>query len=500
MNRFRRAAITAVAVFTVILGATGAAAPPGFSSGPVADTAFSVGTAISADLTVLPGGPTISDKVRVDARLAISSTASQATSAIVTFTWVPDNRRLRDLKVAVSTIKIPAQGSVVVERSLAASKLLSKGAEASGRIVADVVSIRGTARDTWNLTVVPSDTRSLPIITAAWIEPGAYLDGVYEQSRPAVRQDVIDDVDSMHEVGIDTIVIAYSEYIANGWGAFYDTSLPELLPAATSFDLVDTVLAAASTNGQHVYVGLGRGTDVYLAYLGLDDPARIATGLDYTQRLADDLWTKYRGHDSFYGWYVTHETADIAAASALFDPMSTYLKTLTPGKPVLLAPSGTPVASQSVIAASAVDVFAYQDAVGAGYIGPDASCLPTCPSPLGTVTGGYAYTYNPENRMADLSALFASYESWHASTPKAIWSDLESWEMAGPTYSGAFPADSERLIRQISAEAPHVDVISVYAWPGFLSPTGSSLEHGGERARQLYEGYKDYYEAWVASR
>lgn len=147
-----------------------------------------------------------------------------------------------------------------------------------------------------------------------------------------------------------------------------------------------------------------------------------------------------------------------------------------------------------------MDVFAYQDAVGAGYIGPDASCLPSCPSPSGTVSAGYAYTFNPENRIADLGALFSKYAEWHVGTNKTIWSDLESWEMSGPTYSGAYPAASERVLRQIAAEAPYVDQLSVYAWPGFFSAPSNTLEHGGEAARHLYEDYKAYYEAWVASR
>src|SRR5690606_21257862 len=101
---------------------------------------------------------------------------------------------------------------------------------------------------------------------------------------------------------------------------------------------------------------------------------------------------------------------------------------------------------------------------------------------------------NPQNRVDDLEALYSLYEGWHVGTDKAIWSDLESWEMAGPNYSGAYATSPERLLAQIAAEAPYVDVLSVYAWPGFFAHPDSTLELGGQPAMDLYLGYSTYFQ------
>lgn len=484
LRPFTLVSLVVLAVFALLSSVSATAKPP---HGPPV-------WGLETSLTVLPGGPMVSSQATVEIRLAVTNTSNRDAQTKVTIEWYDGERTYRLDK---QNIRFDEGETVLFTERVPAASLLGSATTATGEVRTEAKVGPYRAEDTWQLEIVPSTTRALPVLTAGWVEPGAYLEGVYAQSRPIVQADVVADVDAMHAVGIDTIVIAYSEYIANGWGAFYDSDNPELLPHALGFDVVGTLLDAAEVNGQHVYVGLGRGWDVYLAYLGLGDPARVASGLEHSFEVADELWDLYGDSDAFYGWYVTHETADIAAASVLFDPLADYLRTKSPDKPVLLAPSGTPVASASTIGASAVDVFAYQDAVGAGYIGPDASCLPSCVGPHGTFTSGYAYTFNPYNRIADLEALFSLYESWHVGNDKIIWADLESWEMAGPAYSGAYPATTQRLVDQIAAEAPYVDVLSVYAWPGFFAPSDSTLEHGGQAAIDLYTGYANYYNAWL---
>lgn len=454
------------------------------------------GAKLESAFTVLPAGPKVSSASTVDARVAVTNPSDEAVEATVTFTWFGQGP---PHELGEHQILVPAgETSLVTERTSAAD-LLRRDRTTRGRLVAVTRGARSNERSSWDLEVIPSETRALPILSAAWIEPGAYIDGIYDQARPIRSRDVRDDMDSMHAVGIDTVVFTYSEYLLAGWGAFYDTSLPELAESSAEFDVLEAVLDAAERNGQHVYVGLGRGDDLYLTYLGFNDPARVAAGLDWAERLSTDIWKKYGDSEAFYGWYLTHEAADIAGANNFYDPITEYLRGFSPDKPVMVAPSGTPVASNAVISSSEADVFAYQDAVGAGYIGPTASCLPACEGPHTNFSSGYAYTFNPENRIADLGLLFETYSTWHTDSDKVIWSDLEVWEMAGPAYSGAYAASFDRVIQQIDAQAPHVDLISAYAYPGFMANPASSLEHGGKPAIDLFTDYQEYYRKWSRS-
>lgn len=451
---------------------------------------------LKSAFTVLPAGPKVSSASTVEARVAVTNPSDEAVEATVTFTWFAEGG---PQELGEHAISVPAgETSLVTERTPAAD-LLRRDKATRGRVVAVTRGARSNEHSSWQLEVIPSETRALPILSAAWIEPGAYIDGIYDQARPIRPRDVRDDMNSMHDIGIDTVVFTYSEYLLAGWGAFYDSSLPELAESSVEFDVLEAVLDAAERNGQHVYVGLGRGDDLYLTYLGFDDPERLAAGLDWAERLSTDIWEKYGDSDAFYGWYLTHEAANIAGANSFYDPITEYLRGFSPDKPVMVAPSGTPIASNAVISNSEADVFAYQDAVGAGYIGPIATCLPACEGPHATFSSGYAYTFNPDNRIADLGALFETYSSWHTDSDKIIWSDLEVWEMAGPAYSGAYAASFDRVLQQIDAQAPHVDLISAYAYPGFMADPASSLEHGGELAIDLFADYREYYWNWSRS-
>jgi len=317
-----------------------------------------------------------------------------------------------------------------------------------------------------------------PPMTASFLDPGAFIHGIYPARCRTSEADVRAEIDAMDELGIDTIIITYPEYIDNKWGAFYSSSLPELtqFPNPLGFDFVETVMSQAGRNGQSVMLGIGRGGDPRLTYDGCADPSRLRAARSLAEKVVRELHKKYAArHKCFAGWYITHECRNIRYASPYYDYMADLCHSLTSGKPVMIAPDGSPIADSRVIAASHVDIFAYQDAVGAGFVPPPNE----------------RYSFDPEKRLSTLSRIFSEYARWHADNPeKQIWATVEIWQMDGPEYTNAYPADWSRVVRQIDAVRQHVSRIVIYECGGFMESPNSKVELGGPRAVRLFNAYK----------
>ena len=295
------------------------------------------------------------------------------------------------------------------------------------------------------------------------------------------------EIDAMHELGIDTIIITYVEYVGNRWGAFYPSSIPELteFPNFLGFDFVETVMGRADQNDQSVMLGIGRGGDALLTYEGCNAPGRLQRAQSLAERKVRELHAMYAGsHDSFAGWYITHECRDIGFASPYYNFVADLCHELAPGQPVMISPDGSPVAGSEVIADSHVDIFAYQDAVGAGFV----------PAP------NERYSFDPEQRLSTLTEVFEEYADWHAEHPeKQIWANVEIWQMDGPDYTAAYPADWSRVERQIDAVREHVSQVVVYEFGGFMEHTDSDVQLGGPRAIRLFNDYRQSLRAATAS-
>src|SRR5205814_4466397 len=136
---------------------------------------------------------------------------------------------------------------------------------------------------------------------------------------------------------------------------------------------------------------------------------RNEAALALGRRVVQELWDRYGHHPSLYGWYLTHEMNDLARASAYYNPMADFCHSVSPDKPVLVAPAGTPIVDKTSLERSHVDIFAYQDAVGSGYI-------------------PYQNTYQPDKRRVMLETIYPQYKAWHEETDKHLWADLETWE------------------------------------------------------------------------
>jgi hypothetical protein len=325
------------------------------------------------------------------------------------------------------------------------------------------------------------ETGALPWFQAAWVDPGGYGPTGYEFDVAPGRDDVTTMLEAMRDLGMSMVVVTYVEYT----GAFYypselsffDRDMGRVARGMhLDFDLVGAVLDDADRLGLHVILGLGRGGDTPLLW-EFDEPdwdARNAEAIAIGTAVADELWDRYGHHASLYGWYLTHEMNDLRRSAAYYDPLARHLHSLAPEKPVMVAPAGTPVLDAATLEASEVDVFAYQDAVGAGYV-------------------PYEYTWDPERRIAQLDETYSAYRAAHAGTSKHLWADLEIWEMDGSQgYSSSYPPPPGRVLRQLEAAARHVDVVTAYEWTGFVAPPTAGATRTDPRARELYEGYREY--------
>jgi len=419
----------------------------------------------SASMSVVVPGP-VTDLTRVETKISIRNPSSQSQSYALE---IYRESSLGTETITTTNVIVPAEGQ----------SLHSEWVATGGHAGANTIKYRVTPTTGPQLTgessfkVVASSTRAVPTISTAWIDPGVVLPGILFSTRPVTAQDVRNSIDAAHDVGVETLIITYSEYILNNWGTFYPSQHHSSI---ASFDVVGTILNQASRNGQKVFVGLGRGDDLYLTFDGFDDPNRITTALNHGTQLSTELWDLYGHEPSFFGWYLTHETNDIQQASdAYYNPMTDILRKFEADKPVLISPAGTPIISPSILADSHVDIFAYQDAVGPGYV-------------------PYVYTYDPQQRIDTLDEVYGAYQAAHAGVDKHLWTNLESWQMNGPTYSNPFPADFSRLLQQIEIEKNYVDVITSYEWLGFLEHPDTTVHLGGQKAKDLYTDYREYYQ------
>jgi hypothetical protein len=322
-------------------------------------------------------------------------------------------------------------------------------------------------------TVIPSAHLGPRFFQAGWIDPGALLPGLYPSTGVPNAADLRSKIAAMHEVGMDMIIVTYVEGAMFGWGPFYPSAIPELGVPALAFDAIETILDEADSRGMRVFLGLGRGPAPLVFFP--PDLVAIDGAVDLGTRVADELMQLYGHHASLYGWYLTHEMNYLAGASLYYDAMGLALDAHGPEKPLLVSPSGTPIITTNEINQSEVDVFAYQDAVGAGYV-------------------PYVYTFDPQQRIAMLDQVFGSYAALHAGTNKHLWSNTESWEMAGPLYASPYPAAWPRLRQQLKIERRHAPVLTTYEFVGFMETAGSALQLGGPLAVDLYTDYRAWLE------
>lgn len=429
----------------------------------------------AASVTLVPPGP-VTDHAEVEVRVAVRNHSRQPEEFDIVVTVCDATNKSH--RVFETSIEVAARAQRLTAVRFAAQKFIGMN-HVRCRVTGGA---NFESRDDWPLEVIACNTRALPLVQFGWIDPGAIpsLPSAADSTKspPAMGEKVLRAaIDHYHRVGINGLIITYPEYICSGGGPYYPSRVFAEYPRQASFDIVGTILNQASKNGQHVFVGIGRGRDELLTWTGMDDRDRIAAALRMSRQAATELWQLYGDEPSFYGWYLTHEANDIAHASRVYyNPMVEFLHTFEADKPVLVSPAGTPILSREILANSKVDIFAYQDAVGAGYV-------------------PYQYTFDPQRRISVLEDLYKAYAAAHRGSGKHLWANLEIWQMDGPRYEQAYAADFSRVRRQLEIASRNVDVVTAYQLIGYMNPPNIQTAVGGERARDLFNSYRDYYQS-----
>ena len=245
--------------------------------------------ATSATMSVVTPG-WVTDLTRVETRVSIRNTLDSPQSYTLELSR---HSSLGAEAIATTNIIVPARGQRLYTRWI-----LTEGHAGLNTVRYQITPSAGpklTGKSSFQ--VAASDSRTVPLLTTAWIDPGAVLPGVYPQNHAVTEQDVRDSINAANDVGVQTLIITYSEYLLNGWGTFYPS---QHYASTASFDVVGTILNQASKNGQKVFVGLGRGNDLLLTWNGFDDPDRVAEGLNHGTRVASELWGLYHHEPSFF--------------------------------------------------------------------------------------------------------------------------------------------------------------------------------------------------------
>ncbi len=435
--------------------------------------ADSNGKQYASSMSVIPPVP-ISNRIEFEPRVSVRNLTTKNAQFELSLSIKLANGETRPLWG--TPLEVKANGQELVARHFA-----SAGYTGKCWIEYQLSGPNGyTERGGWPLEVVACETRSLPLLQIAWIDPGAVLPGnVSSKSlhKEVTEQDVRRAIDAYHALGMTALIITYPEAIYSGGGVYYPSRTFADYGSSVKFDVVGTVLNQASKNGQKVFVGLGRGPDLLLTWTGFDDPQRIQASLAHSMKTATELWSLYSHESSFYGWYLTHEANDIAqASSAYYNPMVDFLHSFHADKPVMISPSGTPILSREILAASKVDIFAYQDAVGSGYV-------------------PYQNTFDPSRRISMLEDVYSTYAAAHHDSGKHLWTNLEIWQMDGPEYNNSYAPKFDRVKSQLDIEKKHVDVITTYQVFGYMDSPDSEVAFGGQKAVDLFLGYQDYHRA-----
>ena len=277
----------------------------------------------------------------------------------------------------------------------------------------------------------------------------------------------------MKAIGMDLIIIQFAAYERQ---AYFPS---KLFPQAGKQDQLENILSQAQVLGMKVMVGLCLDNEWWK---GVDSKDYFFKELDINKKMADELWEKYGHYTSFWGWYIPHEIDDMGArpehiremiAGLLLD-MGNHLRTLSPGKPVGIAPyygmHMTPAEFEEwwykTLNTAKMDIMMLQDGVGC---------------------------HRPDIEK-DITPYYAAMQKACQRTGTEFWSDLEVFDqVCCPPIDDtplelweANPASIERIKRQIELEAPYLSKIVCFAFTHYMSPQVSVKEE------KLYRDYQAY--------
>jgi hypothetical protein len=314
------------------------------------------------------------------------------------------------------------------------------------------------------------------ILSGAFMNLGGLLD------RYADPEMCKKELDAMVAIKMDTMIIdtAYPD------GAFFDSKLmPSLIKGK---DPIENILSYADAHGMKCFLNTGHLTNEW----EFMNPEQGKELVEKNKKFDKELFDRYAKHPSFAGWYINYELCDGLLRSEvtrnqlcpLFAELADYLKSLTPGKPVAIAPYFTtnlPPGKfgdlwKDIMVRCHINILMMQDSIGAV-----------------NVSG------SEEDRFAHLAAYYGDLYRVCKEIGVQCWSDLEVFRQThgAPIDTkpwSAQPAPADRVIKQIEIEQEYVEKIVIFDYPHYLSPLDPLPNEFGDRATRLYNDYKAYIE------
>jgi hypothetical protein len=223
---------------------------------------------------------------------------------------------------------------------------------------------------------------------------------------------------------------------------------------------LESVLSEADELGMKVFLGVGM-------YAWFD----FSQGsLDWSKKVARELWEKYGSHKSFYGWYVSGEIAGDLGTDDLrrkeivhfFKEFRAYVRTLAPDKPVMLASNCHGVKNSN------------------GYYPELLKNLDIlCP---------FGFHRMPENdytgsEVAKLLQDYCDKAGCH------LWMDLEVFLFADK--NALYPRPIDQIITDLLM-FDNFEKICCYSYTGLMNAGWQTSTPGGPKTVRLYNDYMKY--------
>jgi hypothetical protein len=223
---------------------------------------------------------------------------------------------------------------------------------------------------------------------------------------------------------------------------------------------LESVLTEADRQGMKVFLGVGM-------YAWFDfTPA----ALDWSKKVAKELWEKYGSHKSFYGWYISSEIAgnlgddDKRKAELVhfFEEFTPYVRTLAPDKPVMLATNCHDIKHSD------------------GYYPALLKNLDIlCP---------FGFHRMPENDYTGSEAA-KILQDYCDKAGSHLWMDLEVFLFA--EKNALYPRPVDQVIVDL-LKFDNFEKICCYSYTGLMNAPWQTAKPGGERTVKLYNDYLQY--------
>ncbi|MGB9809451.1 MAG: DUF4434 domain-containing protein, partial [Caldanaerobacter sp.] len=247
--------------------------------------------------------------------------------------------------------------------------------------------------------------------------------------------------------------------------AFYPSKIyPERFDIAAK-DPVEAILSAADECEMNVFLGVG-----LFAWFDFSEES-----LKWHKRVTEELFEMYGHHKSLYGWYISEEMfgslyyeypylkgSDYKNIVNFFEDYTSFVRKLTPTKPVALAPNN-------------IRFHEFEKEWKEILVNVDI-LIP------------FAFARDPEHlNIKEISDICNSCGTH-------FWVDMEMF--AWPLDNGLVPKSTEELIKEIRM---YDDVEQIYGYQctGIMNSPDFKYELGGEKTRELYTGYYEYYRSVI---